>query len=144
MSSTKDKILVIEDNSIWQQRFQKWLGSNYAYSFATTKEDACKKFSDILPDIVLQDLGLPETSIGLEILDYIVRQGTDAKIIVITSSQDHQHALEAQKRGAHSYFFTFAPTSEEWQSWLIAPVLKTGVPERVPGVRIPPPPLHPP
>ncbi|MCB9057527.1 MAG: sigma-54-dependent Fis family transcriptional regulator [Calditrichae bacterium] len=105
MSSTKDKILVIEDNSIWQQRFQKWLGSNYAYSFATAKEDACKKFSDILPDIVLQDLGLPETSIGLEILDYIVRQGTDAKIIVITSSQDHQHALEAQKRGAHSYFF---------------------------------------
>lgn len=29
---------------------------------------------------------------------------------------------------------------EEWQSWLIAPVLKTGVPERVPGVRIPLPP----
>ncbi len=29
---------------------------------------------------------------------------------------------------------------EEWQSWFNAPVLKTGVLERVPGVRIPPPP----
>ena len=31
-------------------------------------------------------------------------------------------------------------SSEEWQSWLIAPVLKTGVGENLPGVRIPPPP----
>lgn len=30
---------------------------------------------------------------------------------------------------------------EAWQSWFIAPVLKTDGPERGPGVRIPQPPL---
>ena len=29
------------------------------------------------------------------------------------------------------------PNTEVWQSWLIAPVLKTGIPEMVSGVRIP-------
>jgi DNA-binding NtrC family response regulator len=100
-----DKILIIEDNAIWQQRFRKWLGDSYNFSFANNVEDAKKLFNNFLPDIVVQDLGLPEISLGLDILDYIVSQGTDAKVIVITASQDHQHALEAQKRGAYSYFF---------------------------------------
>ena len=106
MSKSKaDKILIIEDNAIWQQRFRKWLGDSYTYSFASNVTDARKVFNTFLPDIVVQDLGLPEIELGLDILDYIVSQGTDAKVIVITSSQDHQHALEAQKRGAYSYFF---------------------------------------
>jgi DNA-binding NtrC family response regulator len=100
-----DKILIIEDNAIWQQRFKKWLGDGYNFSFASNVEEAKKTFNSFLPDIVVQDLGLPEVNLGLDILDYIVSQGTDAKVIVITSSQDHQHALEAQKRGAYSYFF---------------------------------------
>jgi DNA-binding NtrC family response regulator len=105
MSKTPDKILIIEDNSIWQQKFCKWLGDSYSYKFASNIEEAKKGFNDFLPDIVVQDLGLPEIELGLEILDYIVSQRTDAKVIIITSSQDHQHALEAQKRGAYSYFF---------------------------------------
>lgn len=100
-----DKILIIEDNAIWQQKFRKWLGDGYTFSFASNVDDAKKCFNSFLPDIVVQDLGLPEIDLGLGILDYIVSQGTDAKVIVITSSQDHQHALEAQKRGAYSYFF---------------------------------------
>lgn len=100
-----DKILIIEDNAIWQQKFRKWLGDGYTFSFAHNIAEAKKTFNNFLPDIVVQDLGLPEIATGLEILDYIVQQGTDAKVIVITSSQDHQHALQAQKRGAYSYFF---------------------------------------
>lgn len=100
-----DKILIIEDNAIWQQKFRKCLGEAYAFSFAANVEEAKKSFNSFLPDIVVQDLGLPKVEFGLNILDYIVSQGTDAKVIVITSSQDHQHALEAQKRGAYSYFF---------------------------------------
>ncbi len=40
------------------------------------------------------------------------------------------------------YFCTAqrAKQPEEWQSWFNALVLKTSVPLRVPGVRIPPPP----
>ena len=104
-NSKTDKILIIEDNAIWQQKFRKCLGEAYTFSFASNVEEAKISFNSFLPDIVVQDLGLPEVEFGLNILDYIVSQGTDAKVIVITSSQDHQHALEAQKRGAYSYFF---------------------------------------
>jgi len=109
----KNKILIIEDNAIWQQRYKKWLGENYFFRFSSNVEEAKKCFNEFLPDIVLQDLGLPKIDFGLEILDYIVNQGTDAKVIVITSSQDHQHALEAQKKGAHSYFFKTDNIQEE-------------------------------
>ena len=39
------------------------------------------------------------------IIDNIISKSTDVEVIVITSSQDHKHALEAQQRGANSYFF---------------------------------------
>ncbi len=99
------KILIIEDNIVWQQSFRKWLGKNYLYEFAADTEKAQQVFIRFLPDIVLLDLGLPKIEQGLDVLDFIISRGTDTKIIVITSSQDHQNALEAQKRGASSYFF---------------------------------------
>lgn len=99
------KILIIEDNLVWQQSFRKWLGKEYIFEFAAEIEKAKQIFIRFLPDIVLLDLGLPKIEQGLEILDSIISQGTDVKVIVITSSQDHQNALDAQKRGATSYFF---------------------------------------
>jgi len=107
------KILIIEDNIVWQQSFRKWLGKNYLYEFAADTEKAQQVFTRFLPDIVLLDLGLPKIEQGLEVLDFIISRGTDAKIIVITSSQDHQNALEAQKRGASSYFFKSENIKEE-------------------------------
>lgn len=105
MKNKKQKILVIEDNLVWQQSFKKWLGSGYIFEFASDVEKAKQIFARHLPDLILLDLGLPQIEQGLEILDFIVSKGTDVKVIVITSSQDHQNALEAQKRGASSYFF---------------------------------------
>lgn len=102
---TKQKILIIEDNLVWQQSFRKWLSKDYIFEFATDVEKAKQVFIRFLPDIVLLDLGLPQIEQGLDTLDFIISQGTDVKVIVITSSQDHQNALEAQKRGASSYFF---------------------------------------
>jgi len=99
------KILIVEDNVIWQQSFRKWLGNQYIFEFASDVESAKKIFIRFLPDLVILDLGLPKIELGLALLDYFISQGSDAKIIVITSSQGHQHALEAQRRGASSYFF---------------------------------------
>ncbi|NOX89451.1 MAG: sigma-54-dependent Fis family transcriptional regulator [Calditrichaeota bacterium] len=103
--SKNQKILIVEDNLIWQQSFKKWLGNNYIFEFATDTDKAKQVFTRFLPDIVILDLGLPKIEQGFQLLDYFIERGTDAKIVVITSSQDHQHALEAQRRGASSYFF---------------------------------------
>ncbi len=99
------KILIVEDNVIWQQSFRKWLGNQYIFEFASDVESAKKIFIRFLPDLVILDLGLPKIELGLALLDFFISQASDSKIIVITASQDHQHALEAQRRGASSYFF---------------------------------------
>ncbi len=113
MQKSNFKILIVEDNIVWQQSFRKWLGPEYRFEFASDVEKAKQIFARFLPDIIILDLGLPKIEQGLSLLDYFVSQGSDAKIIVITSSQDHQHALEAQRRGASSYFFKSENIKEE-------------------------------
>ncbi len=104
MENRNLKILIVEDNIIWQKSYKKWLGNDHIYDFAEDSEMAIKVFNRFLPDIVLLDLGLPRIEQGLDTLDKLIACRSDAKIIVITASQDHQTALEAQKRGAYSYF----------------------------------------
>jgi two-component system response regulator AtoC len=50
------------------------------------------------------DLGLPQIQVGLSLLDEFIKKAQDTKIIVVTSFKEHEYALEAQRRGAHSYF----------------------------------------
>lgn len=105
MKTMQPKILIIEDNLIWQKSYEKWLGQGYIYEHATNLQRAKQIFIRFLPDIVLLDLGLPQREQGLDMLDFLIEQGTDAKVVVITSSKDHQDALDAQRKGASSYFF---------------------------------------
>jgi len=100
----KNKILIIEDNLIWRESYKKWLGNQYEYREATDITQAVKIYIDEFPDLVILDLGIPRIEDGFEVLERIIATGTDAEIIVITSSKDHKDALEAQQRGANSYF----------------------------------------
>jgi len=103
--SESNKILIIEDNLVWQQSFRKWLGTDYVFATADDIQTGKTRFLEFLPDIVLLDLGLPQIEQGLAMLDFLIAQGTDVQVIVITASHDHNTALEAQRRGASSYFF---------------------------------------
>ena len=102
---TMNKILIIEDNLVWRESYKKWMGKDYTYEYAIEPNQAKQKFEEFFPDLVILDLGIPEVEQGFGILDYLIEKGTDVQIIVITASKDHKHALEAQKKGANSYFF---------------------------------------
>jgi DNA-binding NtrC family response regulator len=101
----KNKIMIVEDNLVWREKYKKWLGDSYIYVDSADAINAASTFDAQLPDLVILDLGLPEIEQGLELLDNIIAKSTDVEVIVITSSKDHEHALEAQRRGANSYFF---------------------------------------
>lgn len=105
MPRNKNKILIVEDSLVWREKYKKWLGETYDYIDSTDAVNAAKTFDSHLPDLVILDLGLPEIDQGLELLDNFMMKSTDVAVIVITSSKDHKHALEAQERGAISYFF---------------------------------------
>ncbi len=101
----KHKILIVEDNVVWYESYKKWLSSEYIYMHAPSPVPALEMYDEQNPDLVILDLGIPDFQSGFDLLDKIVSRGTDAEIIVITSSKDHKHALEAQNRGANAYFF---------------------------------------
>jgi DNA-binding NtrC family response regulator len=101
---SRNSILIIEDNLVWRESYKKWLGDQYDYHEATDVTQALKIFMEQLPDLVILDLGIPRIEDGFSVLDRIMTAGTDAELIVITSSRDHQDALEAQRKGANSYF----------------------------------------
>jgi DNA-binding NtrC family response regulator len=101
---SRNKILIIEDNLVWRESYKKWLGDLYTYLDASDAVQAVKMFMEQLPDLVILDLGIPRIEDGFKVLDQIMAAGTDAEIIVITSSRDHKDALEAQQKGANSYF----------------------------------------
>nr|HQV32261.1 response regulator [Calditrichia bacterium] len=104
MTYLSNKILIVEDNEMWRDSFREWVGESYEVQVAQNPDQAmgiCEKFG---PDLVVLDLGLPQIDDGLNLLDELVKLGQDFKIIVVTSYQEHQYALEAQRRGAHSYF----------------------------------------
>ena len=109
----KNKILIVEDNLVWHESYKKWLGDQYDYIHATDPRRAIQVFDEHFPDLVTLDLGIPDFESGFKVLDSLIAKGTDVEIIVITSSKDHQHALEAQRRGANAYFFKGENIKEE-------------------------------
>ena len=125
----KNKILIIEDNLVWREKYRKWLRDEYEFIQADNAQNVVKIFEEHIPDLVILDLGIPKIEIGLEALDKIISMGTDTKVIVITSSKDHLHALEAQRRGAYSYFFKGENIKEELPS-LVYRALKMQALER--------------
>ncbi len=99
-----NKILIVEDNVIWSESYKQWIGEQYNIKLAFNKTEALEYFESFLPDLIILDLGLPQIQDGLELLDEFVKRGHDSQIIVVTSYNEHEYALEAQKRGAYSYF----------------------------------------
>ncbi|OGB63786.1 MAG: hypothetical protein A2Y94_00690 [Caldithrix sp. RBG_13_44_9] len=98
------KILIIEDNVMWAESYRKWTSQQYDLKMAFNKTEALENFQEFLPDLIILDLGLPQIEDGLNLLEELIKKGHDAKIIVVTSFKDHEYALEAQRRGAYSYF----------------------------------------
>lgn len=100
----KAKILIIEDNEVWQSAYKQWLGDQYEYYTVDGREGVQEALNHFQPELIILDLGLPQIQDGMEVLDQIIQSGIDAKVIVVTAFQDIKYALEAQRRGAYSYF----------------------------------------
>ncbi len=117
------KILIIEDNVIWGETYKKWIGDHYQIKLAFNKTEATELCDSFEPDLIILDLGLPQIQDGFDLLDELIKRGEDYQIIVVTSFKDHQYALEAQKKGAYSYF-SKGENLEEELPYLIKQALK--------------------
>jgi DNA-binding NtrC family response regulator len=124
MQERSSRILIVEDNELWSESFKQWIGDEYDVKVAFNSSDALNLCESLKPDLFILDLGLPQISDGLGLLDDLIKRGQDYQIIVVTSFEEHRYALEAQRRGAYSYFSKGDENLEEALPNLVSQALK--------------------
>jgi DNA-binding NtrC family response regulator len=99
----KGKVLVVDDEKLirWSLR-ENLAKSGYEVVEAEKGSDAIKAFSEALPDIVLLDVNLPDTS-GIDVLRSVKTVDKDIPVIIITAFGNIQTAVDAMKFGAYDF-----------------------------------------
>jgi DNA-binding NtrC family response regulator len=101
--------LVVEDDPALSDYLASALGvADYDVQVALDRAQALALLSrSVCPALVLLDLGLPphpsNMTEGLAVLDAIVRDSPETKIIVLTGQDEEHAALQAVRRGAFDF-----------------------------------------
>lgn len=100
------KILLIEDNPLYIQLLESLMyevkDSGYQLKYEECLSDGIQTLSDEPFDVVLLDLGLPDSK-GLDTLNRLLDVHSQVPIIVITASSDEHMGLQAIQMGAQDY-----------------------------------------
>jgi two-component system NtrC family response regulator len=101
------KLLVIEDDPGLRSQL-KWCFEGFEVLQAEDMETAVKQLDEHYPGVVTLDLGLPPdpggVTVGFSILEKIVTDFPEAKVIVVTGQEDRENALKAISMGAYDFF----------------------------------------
>ncbi len=115
------KILIVEDDASLAQQFKWYLKNEHSVSVVSTREDAIREVQKSEYHVALLDLGLPphpeNPTVGLSLLQEVVKTHPSLKVIVITAHGDQQTAREAL--GLGSYDFLVKPVDERLLDTLI-------------------------
>jgi len=99
------KILIIDDDEDIRWSLKE-IFSNCKYYVTVTEasnaQDGFKAFKEVLPDLVLLDVRMPEIN-GIQLLKQLLKETKSTKVIMI-SGMDYKHILKETKfLGAKSF-----------------------------------------
>ncbi len=96
-------ILVIDDDPLIRKTLATHLAKQgFDVQSAEDGEKGLKKYAEMVPDLVLLDIRLPDTN-GLEVLRQIREKQNRAVILVMTAYDDMKTTVEAVQLGAFEY-----------------------------------------
>ena len=107
------RIFLIEDNpvdALWLKRELGALPEEFSISEAQSLAEARETLSTELYDVILLDLGLPDSN-GMETFLEVQRVAPEIPVVVLTGMDDHQLAVEAVANGAQDYLVKGAADS---------------------------------
>jgi len=97
------KLLVVDDEHGIRESIRMFMSEKgHEINTAATIEEAITAFKELIPEVVILDIRLPDGS-GLDALSRMHEIHPTSKIIMITAFQDMETTIQAMKRGAYDY-----------------------------------------
>jgi two-component system, NtrC family, response regulator len=107
MSDKPRPLLIVEDDPALQKQIC-WAFDQYVTLPAADRESALTQLRRHAPPVVTMDLGLPpdpdSVSEGFKLLEEMLEQAPDTKVIVLTGQNDRANAVRAIGLGAYDFF----------------------------------------
>ena len=103
----KIKILIADDHQLFRDGIENLLSNSDAIQIigqAATGKETLKLVKDLLPDIVLLDIGMPEMN-GIQAAEKISKDFPDVRIIALSMYADKMNVKKMLESGAMAYLF---------------------------------------
>jgi two-component system response regulator NreC len=111
---SKIKILLADDHTLFRQGIKTLLAAESDLEVVGEAADAATaadKASELKPDIVLLDIGMPGPS-SFEVARQIRRSRPDTKVVFLTMYDDEDYLLECMEVGANGYILKDSPATQ--------------------------------
>jgi two-component system, NarL family, invasion response regulator UvrY len=98
-------VMLVDDHAVVRMGFRLLLEGSAdikVVAEADSGEEACRKFPEVRPDVVVMDISMPGIG-GLEAIDRILAREPAARILVLSAHEDAMHARRVLKAGAAGY-----------------------------------------
>jgi two-component system NtrC family response regulator len=107
--SGKQKLLIVDDDEDLRTQMKWALIQDYDVFVAEDRSSAIAILKREQPTVVTLDLGLPPQPAGVEegfaVLDDILNEQSQTKVIIITGRGEKEYALRAVEKGAYDFFY---------------------------------------
>jgi two-component system invasion response regulator UvrY len=105
MPNGTTNVMLVDDHAVVRMGFRLLLEGSTDIKVvgeAESGEEACRKYPELRPDVVVMDISMPGIG-GLEAIDRILAREPSARILVLSAHEDAMHARRVLKAGAAGY-----------------------------------------
>lgn len=114
LKTSRVKVAIVEDNEIIRKAVTMFVSNTPDFDCVgvfENSEDALLSLTEICPDVVLMDIGLPGIN-GIECVRRLKSSCNKTQFLMITVFEDDDNIFEALKAGATGYLIKKTPPSE--------------------------------
>lgn len=108
------KVMIADDHSLVREGIKQLLefdGTIEVVSEASNGVECLDKLEDLIPDILLLDINMPEKN-GLEVLDEIKKKEYDLKVLILTVHNELEYLIKAVDIGVDGYILKDSESAE--------------------------------
>jgi len=106
--------MLVDDHPVWRQSLRKLLERGQVgrvVAEAADGEEAIRLASEAKPEVVVMDIGLPGLN-GIEATKELLEVVPEARVLVLSASEQRADVVEAMRAGASGYLLKAASPEE--------------------------------